>query len=62
MLCERCGNEVYKYEICQSCNRKICNSCMKSSRRLSKTVKAVICKDCWSKMPKRSAYKSAKVS
>jgi ribosomal protein S26 len=31
---------------------------VKSSKRKSKTVKLVICKDCWSEMPKRKAYKS----
>jgi ribosomal protein S26 len=31
---------------------------VKSSKRKSKTVKLVICKDCWSDMPKRKAYKS----
>ncbi|MEM3240867.1 MAG: hypothetical protein QXV13_00200 [Candidatus Micrarchaeaceae archaeon] len=35
---------------------------MKSSRRLSKSVRLVICKDCWSDISKRSAFKSAKVT
>ncbi len=59
MLCERCGRDVHKHLICNSCNRKICNDCIKSSKRISVTEKAVICKDCWSDLKKRGKYKSA---
>lgn len=59
MLCERCGRDIYKYSTCNYCRKKICYSCVKSSKRASKTVRIVICKDCWTKMPSRKAYKSA---
>ena len=58
MLCERCRKEIYKYVVCNYCGRKICNDCMKSSQRASKTNRLVICKDCWSDMKKRKAYKN----
>ncbi len=58
MLCERCRTEVYKYVVCNYCGRKICNDCIKSSQRASKTTRLVICKDCWSDMKKRKAYKT----
>ncbi len=57
MFCERCKNEIYRFVGCNYCGRKICDSCVKSSQRISKTKKLVICKDCWSNMPKRRAYK-----
>ncbi|MCL5008444.1 MAG: hypothetical protein M1156_00955 [Candidatus Marsarchaeota archaeon] len=57
MLCERCGRENYKHVVCNYCNRKICNNCLKSSKRVTKTEKAFICKDCWSDMKKRTKYK-----
>ncbi|MGC8628798.1 MAG: hypothetical protein ACP5T4_01135 [Candidatus Micrarchaeia archaeon] len=60
MLCERCKREIYKYEVCNYCGRKIGTECVKSSRRLSKSVRLVICKDCWSDVKKRKAFKSAK--
>ena len=60
MSCERCKREIYKYVTCDYCGRKICNNCVKSSQRESKTKKLVICKDCWSDMPKRKLYKSKK--
>ena len=59
MLCERCGTDIYKYKTCNYCKRKIGNECVKSSRKLSKTTKLVICKDDWSKMRIRQQYKSA---
>ncbi|VVB76738.1 Uncharacterised protein [uncultured archaeon] len=58
MICERCSRDIYKSETCNYCNRKICFDCTKSSKRLSKTTRLVICKDCWSKMPSRKKYKS----
>ncbi len=33
---------------------------MKASQRASKTRRLVICKDCWSNMEKRKAYKSGR--
>lgn len=59
MICERCGKDIYKYSTCNYCKRKICSSCVKSSKRISKTVRIVICKDCWTKMDTRRLYKSA---
>ncbi len=58
MLCERCGKEIHKNVSCGYCNKKICYSCLKSSKRVTKVEKAFICKDCWSNMKKRKKYKS----
>ena len=35
MLCARCGKTIYKYRTCNYCKRKICESCVKSSRKMS---------------------------
>ena len=59
MICERCSRDIYKYETCDYCKKKICADCMKSSKRISKTTRQVICKDCWSIMKSRKTYKSA---
>jgi hypothetical protein len=59
MICERCHAEIYKYSTCRYCHRKICNNCVKSSKRVSKTLRIVICKDCWTNTAHRKAYKSA---
>jgi len=59
MICERCGAEIYKYSTCRYCHRKICNNCVKSSKKVSKTVRIVICKDCWTNINYRKAFKSA---
>ena len=56
--CERCKRETAKYLKCDYCNRNICNNCIKSSERAAKTTRLIICKDCWSSIPKRKAYKS----
>jgi hypothetical protein len=58
MLCEKCSADVYKIETCRYCNKKICNDCVKSSRRVTKIARIVICKDCWSDMKKRKSFKS----
>lgn len=58
MQCERCKREIFKLVTCNYCNRKICNDCMKSSKRKSKVVRVIICKDCWSVMSRRKAYKN----
>lgn len=57
MICERCGKEVYKFERCGSCNRRIGYECVKNSKRISKTERAVICKDDWSNIGLRKRYK-----
>lgn len=62
LLCERCKREIFRYEICNYCGRKICDSCVKSSQKPQKTVRLVICKDCWSDMKKRKAFKSRRGS
>lgn len=61
ILCDRCKKELFRYEKCNYCSRKICNACMKSSQKASKTLRLVICKDCWSSMPVRKAYKTKRV-
>ncbi|MDE1832995.1 MAG: hypothetical protein KGH58_01090 [Candidatus Micrarchaeota archaeon] len=60
MVCERCKNEIFKNEKCSYCNRVICFNCVKSSGRFNKTTRLVICKDCWSNMKRRSAFKNAR--
>jgi len=47
-------------EKCEYCNRQVDRRCVKSSRKPIKTVRIVICKDCWSDLKKRSQYKSAR--
>ena len=59
-LCDRCKREVFKYEQCNYCKRKICYSCVKSSQRSPKTRRLVICRDCWGSMKKRGAFKDRK--
>ncbi len=58
MLCERCKREVYRYEKCDYCGRNVCSSCQKASQTATKTLRLVICKDCWTNMRKRRAYKN----
>jgi hypothetical protein len=58
MRCDRCKEEFFRLDKCNSCNRKICNNCIKSTKNLSKTERVGICKDCWSDLKKRSKYKS----
>jgi ribosomal protein S26 len=62
MRCEKCGRDVFKFVVCNYCGRKIGQECIKSSKRKSKVVKLVICKDCWSILPRRKAYKNAEPS
>ncbi len=61
MVCERCKDEIFKSERCNYCNRLICFNCVKSSSRHMKTLRLVICKDCWGIMRRRSAFKNARV-
>lgn len=56
--CERCKREIYKNETCNYCNRKICTKCVKSSNRVQKVTRLVICKDCWSNIRRRTAFKN----
>ncbi len=58
MRCERCKEEAYFLEKCNFCGRMIDRDCEKSSKRPERTVRAVICKDDWSNLKHRSAYKS----
>lgn len=56
--CDRCGEQSAKLLKCNTCKKKTCNSCVKSSRRRKgKVGKMHICKSCWSKMPKRKQFK-----
>lgn len=57
-LCERCKREIFKHELCNYCNKKICNDCIKSSMRVQKVTRLVICKDCWSNLKRRTAFKN----
>lgn len=56
--CERCKREISKYEICSYCGRKIGEECVKSSQRIQKVTRLVICKDDWSNIKKRTAFKN----
>lgn len=60
MLCERCKREIYRYELCNYCGRKVCDACVKSTQRSPKTRRLVICGDCWGRMDRRMAFKRRK--
>ena len=57
MTCDRCKKEIFKCETCGYCKRRICNACMKSSQRVKKINRLVICKDCWTNTKKRKVFK-----
>ncbi len=59
MKCGRCGKDAYYLEECNYCKREVCRNCQKSSLTASKTVRLVICKDCWGDTKKRREFKSA---
>jgi len=60
VTCERCGTQTAKLEKCDHCGKKICVSCIKSSKRSKKkTGKLFICKSCWTNIPKRKKFKSS---
>lgn len=56
--CARCGNQTAKIRKCDYCTQNVCYSCVKSQKR-KKIGHRIICKSCWTKMPKRRLYKSA---
>ncbi|MBD3210862.1 hypothetical protein GF318_05765 [Candidatus Micrarchaeota archaeon] len=55
--CQRCGAQTAKLYECDYCQKKVCENCLKSSKR-KKVGKRYICKSCWSDLEKRKAYKS----
>ncbi|MCX6767717.1 MAG: hypothetical protein NTY90_03245 [Candidatus Micrarchaeota archaeon] len=57
--CERCGKETHFLEPCHPCGRRVCRACQKSGKLLSTHERRLICKDCWTKMDKRMAFKRA---
>ncbi|MDE1822956.1 MAG: hypothetical protein KGI00_02285 [Candidatus Micrarchaeota archaeon] len=57
MICARCSRDIYKFYTCNYCKRKVCNDCIKSSRRISRVQRIFICKDDWSKMASRKLFK-----
>ena len=57
--CERCGDEQQYREECAYCGRKVCQACIKNSKRASANKRAVICKDCWGDSEKRKKHKRA---
>ena len=59
MVCDRCGAKTAKLDECKYCKKMCCAQCIKSSKRTGKGEKTYICKDCWSDMGKRKAFKSA---
>ncbi|MBI4399287.1 hypothetical protein HY570_00925 [Candidatus Micrarchaeota archaeon] len=58
MICERCSAQTYMVEKCNYCNKQLCRDCEKSAKRIAKTRRYVICKDCWGDMKKRSEFKA----
>jgi len=61
-ICERCKREINAYEICTYCGRKIGIECVKSSQRIQKVTRLVICKDDWGNLKKRKAFKNRRSS
>lgn len=60
MTCGRCGAQTAKLETCNYCRKKVCNNCIKSSRRVKGKVKKLfICKGCWGSIKSRRKFKSA---
>jgi hypothetical protein len=59
MVCERCGKQTAKPEACNYCKKMCCNLCIKSSKRPSRLVRLIICKNCWGNMEKRGKFKRA---
>jgi hypothetical protein len=58
LICERCSKQVFQAEKCNYCSRFVCESCEKSAKRVKKTSRYVICKDCWSNTALRGKFKS----
>ena len=58
MRCERCSALVHKVEKCDHCEKKICNECVKSSRKDKSGVRRLICKDCWGSVKKRKEFQA----
>lgn len=57
MICARCSKETYELEMCEYCRKMVCRLCEKSSKRIKKLKRIVICKDCWGDMKKRNEFK-----
>jgi hypothetical protein len=60
--CERCGREAHQLEDCGGCKKRVCHACEKSSkisRKITKGLRHVICKGCWSAPKRRTAFKAA---
>ena len=57
-VCERCKREMYRFETCDYCGRKICDACVKASQKATKLQRLVICRDDWNSLPKRTQYKN----
>ncbi|MEM4367355.1 MAG: hypothetical protein QW035_04505 [Candidatus Anstonellales archaeon] len=58
LSCERCAAPTAKAVKCRYCSKMLCNSCIKSSKKVARVEHIYICKDCWTVMPKRKAFKS----
>lgn len=57
--CERCHKEAHYLEACMTCSRQICRACQKSGKTADKTHRLLICKDCWTSIPKRRQWEQA---
>lgn len=59
MICEGCKKHAYFLEKCDYCGKAVCQSCVKSRKTIAKTKRYIICKQCWSSMQARMAFKRA---
>lgn len=58
MNCEICSNTMVVPERCEYCGKLACNACVKSSKRLAKVRRLVICRRCWGNLKTRKKFKS----
>jgi len=56
--CERCGNYTHLPRNCSYCKKLLCRSCIKSSKRVQKIKRLIICKGCWGDLGARKKFKS----
>ena len=57
--CERCGKEEHYLEQCMGCSKYACRACQKASKSASKIRRLIICKTCWTAIPKRRKWEQA---
>jgi len=57
ITCARCGNQVHLVDKCNYCDKSVCQTCVKSGRKVKNGKRKVICVSCWSDINKRKKYK-----